>query len=245
MSQYDLIPDEVYESLPEESAERFVVLVRTAQTNLQRMMDNSNSNDFAGELRCQFMAVIQGSAEALGIDGLGNETPSFDYADYTRFQVLVSGIVARVRLNSGAFAIPHSVELGRITKAKIRQEVDQLRTYIDGLDISDAKKQSMNDKLDDLLVELEKRRLSFARVMTIAASVMAVIGGSATAIARAPEIPNGINFIIALIGQDKEKEDAEKARLAPPPLQLEAKKTAPNANPFGGFADDLDDDVPF
>jgi hypothetical protein len=243
MSSYDLIPEEVYANLPEEAAEKFVVLVRTAQANLQRMMDDTNSGDFAGELRSQFMATIQGTADALGIEGLGNETPSMNYSDYHRFQIIVTGMVAKVRLLGNSLSMPDSVELGRVTKAKICQEVDQLRTYIDALEVPDAKKKAMNDKLDDLLHELSKRRLSFARVMAVAASVMTVVGGSASAIAAAPKIPSGISFIISLIGQDKEIEDSEKARLSPPQLRIEQKTPAPVGK--GAFADDLDDDVPF
>ncbi len=243
MSSYDLIPEEVYENLPEEAADKFVVLVRTAQANLQRMMDDSNSNDFAGELRSQFMAIIQGTADALGIEGLEKETPSMDYGDYNRFQIIVTGIVAKVRLLGNSLSMPDSVELGRVTKAKIHQEVDQLRLYIAALDVTDAKKEAMNDKLDDFLHELSKRRLSFARTMAVAASIMGIVGGSAGAIAAAPKIPSGISFIISLIGQDKEIEDREKARLSPPQLKIEHKAPAP-AN-RGGFADDLDDDVPF
>lgn len=243
MSSYDLIPEEVYENLPEEAADKFVILVSTAQANLQRMLDDSNSNDFAGELRSQFMAIIQGTADALGIEGLAAETPSMDYSDYNRFQIIVTGIVAKVRLLRRSLSMPDSVELGRVTKAKIQLEVDQLRTYIAALDVTDAKKQAMNDKLDDLLHELSKQRLSFARVMAVAASIMGVVGGSAGAIAAAPKIPAGISFIISLIGQDKEIEDRERARLSPPQLKIEQK--TPARVERGDFGDDLDDDVPF
>lgn len=75
MSNYDLIPEEVYQSLPDEAADKFVILVRTAQAYLQRMLDDSNSNEFSNELPSQFMAIIQGTADDLGIEGLENEPP--------------------------------------------------------------------------------------------------------------------------------------------------------------------------
>ena len=243
MPSYDLIPEEVYENLPEEAADKFVTLVRTAQTNLQRMMDNSDSDEFAGELRSQFMAIIQNTADALGVEGLANETPSMNYSDYNRFQIIVTGIVARVRLLENSLSMPHSVELGTVTKAKIRQEVDHLRTYVAALDVTDAKKQAMNEKLDDLLRELDKRRLSFARVMAVTASIMTVVGASASTIAAAPKIPSGLSFIISLIGHDKEIEDRERARLSPPQLKIEHRIPTPVRR--GGFADNFDDDVPF
>lgn len=253
MSAYDLIPEETYENLPEEDADKFVLLVRTAQANLQRMLDDSNAREFSDELRSQFMATIQGIAEALGAAGLSEIRPSAEYGDYTHFQVLLAGILARTRLRSDLIAKPHSVELGRVTRAKIRQEVDQLRAYIEEADLTPAKRTALNDKLDELLVELDHRRLSFAKTMAIAASIMGTIGGTAGAIAAAPKIPTGVSFIISLIGQDKEHEDAEIARLAPPPLAISSSKSTPPSRGFatggfgsgGGFADDLDDDVPF
>ncbi|EZP57280.1 hypothetical protein [Sphingomonas sp. RIT328] len=250
MSAYDLIPEETYANLPEEDADKFVTLVRTAQSNLQRMLDDSNARDFSDELRSQFMATIQGIAEALGVTGLSEIRPTIEYGDYTRFQVILAGIVAKTRLRSDVLAKPHSVALGRVTRAKIRQEVEQLRTYVDEADLTPAKRAALNDKLDELLAELEHRRLSFAKTMAIAASIMGTIGGTAGAIAASPKIPAGISFIISLVGQDKEQEDAEIARLAPPPLAIAAPKQAPSST--GGYGggygfshEDLDDDVPF
>jgi hypothetical protein len=252
MSAYDLIPEETYENLPEEDADKFVLLVRTAQANLQRMLDNSSAREFSDELQSQFMATIQGIAEALGISGLSEIRPSTQYGDYTHFQVVVAGILARTCLRSDLLAKPHSVELGRVTRAKIRQEVEQLRTYIEDADLTPAKRATLNDKLDELLVELDHRRLSFAKTMAIAASIMGTIGATAGAIAAAPKIPAGIGFIISLVGQDKEQEDAEIARLAPPPLAITARPAATKGGFQGGgfgqgsgFSDDLDDDVPF
>jgi hypothetical protein len=189
------------------------------------------------------MAVIVGTADALGVTGLPSTHPTFEYSEYQTFQVHLAGIVAKVRLQKNLVAKPHSVELGHVSRAKIRQEVDQLRTYIASADLTDAKRTALNDKLDELLIELDHRRLSFARTMAIAASIMGVVGGSAGAIAAAPKIPAGIAYIMGIIGQDKDKEDLEVKRLAPPPRAIPA--PAARVVPFGGFADDLDDDVPF
>lgn len=243
MSTYDLIPDEIYDTLPEEDVDRFVILVRTAQANLQRMLDNSSSSDFSDELRDQFVATIKGCAEALGVDGLGDLTPTSRYSDYAQFQVRLAGIVARTRLRGNLLSKPHSVELGNVTRAKIRQEIEQLRVYIGQTDLSDKKQAALNDKLDELLVELDHRRLSFARTMAIAASIMGTVGGTAGAIAAAPKIPAGVSYILSLVGQDKATEEAERERLAPPPLAIAGPKDQP-AQGFG-FDDDLDDDVPF
>ena len=103
----------------------------------------------------------------------------------------------------------------------------------------------MRDKLEELETELTKQRLSFARTMAIAASIMTIVGGGTAALANSPKAAETIMMIIRLVGDDKEKEEQERLRLAPPPKAL-PDFSKPSANPtFGEFADDLDDDVPF
>jgi hypothetical protein len=70
VSEYDLIPESIYENLPQDDHEKFVVLVREAQSNLARLLDDRNSNEFADEIRSQFVSTVAGIAEALGVLGL-------------------------------------------------------------------------------------------------------------------------------------------------------------------------------
>lgn len=247
MSSYDLIPEEAYENLPQDPHDKFATIVRIAQANLARLLDDGNSRDFSDELRAQFISSITGAAEALGIEGLPDLPEDVtDYRAYTNFQVRLAGIVAKVRLQSKLVSRPHSVELGRINKAKIRQEVEQLRFNIKESDLPESKKQALLDKLDEFDVELEKQRLSFAKTMAIAASIMTAIGGGTAALANAPKAAETIVTIIRLIGEDKELEEAERERLSPPP------KALPDHSPRSGapkatvaFGDDLEDDIPF
>lgn len=242
MSLYELIPDEAYDNAPDEDADQFVYLARIAQTNLQRMLDDSQSRDFESELRSHFMATVSSQAEALGIGELPVVQPPTSEGEYTRYQIVLSGLLAKARLRGRIIGKPHSVQLGKITREKIRQEIEQLKVYVAEADLTDAKRSALTDKLDDLLTELQHTRMSFARTMAIAASIMGVVGGSAGAIAAAPKIPAGVSYIISLIGLDKEREDAEIARLAAPIKAITSYVEPARA---GGFSDDLDDDVPF
>jgi hypothetical protein len=247
MSEYDLIPEETYEALPQEANDKFAVLVRVAQTNLGRLLDQSSSGDFSTEIRAQFISIITGIADALGVEGLpdlGHDVTNYD--KYQMFQVHLAGVVARVRLQGQLVAKPHSVELGRVTKARIQQEIDQLRLSIKQSDLEDKKKTALFDKLDDLEDELSKKRLSFARTMAIAASIMTIAGAGTTALANGPEAKDTITRIIGYIGADKAAEEAERLRLQPPPKAL-PDHTEPQVKPQprGFFSDDLDDDVPF
>lgn len=245
MSEYDLIPEDAYANLPQDPNDKFAVLVRVAQTNLARLLDQSGSSDFSTEIRSQFISIIGGIAEALGIEGLpqiGNDLAAYD--KYQMFQVYLAGVVAKVRLQGQLVARPFSVELGRISKAKIQQEIDQLRQSIDGSDLSDKKKSALRDKLDDLQTELEKQRLSFARAMAIAASIMTIVGGGAAALANAPKAAETVITIIRIVGEDKDKEEQGRLRLMPPPMAL-LDYTSSLAQGKPSAFDMAFDDVPF
>jgi hypothetical protein len=245
MSEYDLIPDETYDNLPSDASEKFTVLVRVAQSNLARLLDQSNSSDFAAEVRSQFMSIVGGIAEALGIEGL----PILDddlanYSKYQTFQVYLAGIVARTRLQGQLVARPDSVQLGRVTRAKIQQDIDQLRYSISNSDIEKNKKDTLRDKLGELETELARQRLSFARTMAITASIMAIIGSGTAALANAPKAKETIVHILQLIGEDKAKEEEERLRLAPPPKALPDYRTG-SPQPKDSVLGDLDDEIPF
>lgn len=247
MSEFELIPEEVYENLPQDPHEKFASIVRVAQSNLARLLDTPSSRDFYDEIRAQFISAISGVAEALGIDGLPPiDDDITEYRSYANFQIRLAGIVARVRLQSNLVSRPHSVELGRITRARIKQEIDQLRKYIEYSDIPQEKRESLAVKLDEFEKELEARRMSFARVMAISASIMTIIGAGTTALANSPKAADAIIRIIHWVGEDKEKEESERLRLMPPPKALpDFTKSAQWKQRPVSFADEADDDIPF
>jgi hypothetical protein len=245
MSEYDLIPENTYDSLPQDDHEKFVILVREAQANLARLLDQQASNEFADEIRSQFVSTIIGIAETLGVMGLPDISDDIsNYKKYQMFQVYLAGVVAKVRLQSQLVSRPFSVQLGRVTRAKIQQEIDQLRHSIGDSVLPETKRKALLDKLDELEIELSLQRVSFARTMAIAASIMTIVGGGTATLANFPKAAETIVGIIRLIGEDKANEEAERLRLMPPPKALpdytKSKASRPSA-----FDSDLDDDVPF
>lgn len=245
MSEYDLIPETIYENLPQDDHEKFVILVREAQANLARLLDDRSSNEFADEIRSQFVSTISGVAEALGVLGLPDISDDItNYKKYQTFQVYLASIVAKVRLQSQLVSRPYSVALGRITRAKIQQEIDQLRHSIGDSVLPETKQKALLDKLAELEIELSQQRLSFARTMAIAASIMTIVGGGTAALANFPKAAETVAGIIRLIGEDKANEEAERLRLMPPPKALPNHTKSNIARP-SAFDSDLDDDVPF
>lgn len=260
--QNELLPEEAYLDLPPENDRKFVQLMSLAQANLAGFLSGTGSSEYdseyAWELRTQFMEIGRALADEFGLPGLPDPDEEYNNADarYSDFLRKLSGIFARVRARHGTpTAQPDSVKLGHKTKAWLRQEIEQLRVYINDSEIPASKKSALIDKLEDMLAELDKQRLSFARTMAIAASIAGILGGGTTTIVQAPKVYEMINHLIARIGEDKAREDAELLRIEgpakalPPPTQQRLPLGAPPA--AGGYAakpsrpEDFDDDVPF
>lgn len=267
MSDYDLIPQEAYEDLPADPNDQFSKLVAIAQSNMSRLMDNSNSGDFVSELRSQFIFTISSIADELGIEGLPKVEPAkSDYDSYVSFQIYLSGVVARVRLQGKLVARPHSVELGRINKAKIQNQLNKLRDFISASDLSEDKKDALMKKIAKLQAELDKQRVGFGRVMEVMAAIAPYAVAAPGFIADMPEAKEVIMNVISLVGQDKEIEETERLRLAPPVKQIphfSADNGPADNSPWGGAqvtqarwitkgstgdawaGSETDDDIPF
>ena len=245
---YELIPDSIYDDLPDDPHDKFVVLAKTAHANVSRLVNDDSSGHFVEEVRLQFVETVRAIAEALGIPGLPapSEMSNLNsYEEYRLFSTRLAGLLAKSRLQSSNVARPYSVQLGKVNKAKIRQEAEQLRIFIENSDLEVKRKEAVLSHLDRLLKELEKKRLSFAKVATIAAAIATTINQSASAVTTFPEVREVIGTILSKIGEDKEKEDAERERLAPPPAKLpppesETKWASAKTNSY----DDVDD-IPF
>lgn len=247
MSSYDLIPAEAYENLPPEPNDQFVTLVTIAQANLGRLLDSSDSGDYVTELRSQYISTVASIAETLGVTGLPSitEVNLADYGQYRKFQVFLSGVMAKVRLRGNLVARPFSVELGRVSKARIQQQIDYLRISIENSDLTEAKKKALQQKLGEFEEELAKQRLGFARTLAITASLMAISGGATTTVTNLPELYDMVTTVVRLIGDDKESEELERLRLAPPTKALPNFSKVADATRPAAFDDDLNEDVPF
>jgi hypothetical protein len=120
-----------------------------------------------------------------------------------------------------------------------------LRFSFSESDLPEKKRSALREKLDDLDEELGKKRLSFARTMAIAASIMTIVGGGAAALANAPKATEMVMTIVRLISEDKEKEEQERLRLLPPVKALPDYSRPQGKDSPAGFDDSSDDDVPF
>jgi hypothetical protein len=249
---YSLLEFDDYDRAPAEPHRKFAVLEQTARRRMNEIMDNTQSGDLSTELRNQYTTLMIAAARALGIPGVSYPEGDFrnEWEEYQAFSVSVQGVVAQIMLNEQLVGGTHSVQLATETKAKIEGQVSILRGLIENSDMPANRRSKLISQLDKFAAELNRPRLNYAAIAVVATAFLAGIQGVTSTLADAPNAYQTVGTILKWIGQDKEAEERERERLGTPsPVLLAPPKPVPKpkaaSQSFGGFADDLDDDVPF
>lgn len=227
---HELVSADQFEELPEDDEQCFVELEAICGRKMVHMLEEDRrSDDYYAEVRAQYMAAIYSAARQCGVPNIPNPHVSDQfkiYEFYSTFTLAVRDEVTRIRLQNRQMRGRFSVQLTQNTRTKIRHYIDRLRDAIRRSDLPDAKRATLQTRLNDLEDELRQRRLGFGKAMVILSAVMV---GLASATTVAAEGPAAITHIMRLIGLDKESEEAALSRLAPSPKALPALPQKPVA----------------
>jgi len=220
---YEIISAQDFDNLPEDDEQCFVEFEAICRRNMTQMLEeDQRSGDFYVSVRAHYMAAVYSVAQQCGIPNLPDPHVSEQretWKFYSTFALAVQGEVARIRIQNRRARGRLSVQITDNTRTKIQHYIDRLRDTIQQSDLSEAMKQALKAKLNELEDELGQRRLSFGKAMALL-SVVVVGLSSVTTIAA--EGPSAVMHIMRLIGIDKESEEAALSRLAESPKALPA-----------------------
>lgn len=251
MSILEFVNQDELDDLDEDPRIAFMQLVNAAQRSLAAKVENLDpENQYewqkVEDLRYSFMNVVVASAKRFEIEPFYSmEVPqysNFRDADHRQFKSDLDHYLTQLILDNSLRSKKDSVEVLPKTK-------DQLRTYLSGLkqcvengNMSDAKREALLKKLDAFEAELEKRRLSMLAVARFAYLILSVPG---TVWASVDITHKLTTSIMQTVAEAKVAEDETKQlpNVAAPKALIAPRKPAPARN--SGFADDLDDDIPF
>lgn len=165
-------------------------------------------------------------------------------SQYNDFLASVTFQTTKLSLRAHSGTDHETVRLANMTRGKIELQIRRLRDMVINSDLPDYRRDGLVAKLNELTVELARPRVRFAVVMGVIAAVSVVVGEATSFLADAP---SALMTISMLIGQDKEREEAETLRLEGPPVVRrlaapdDGKRPAGPAFEPGG----MDDDIPF
>ena len=259
MTILNFVTQDELDDLPEDPSTAFMMLVNHAQRRLAEQTRNLDPEERyqweqRDDIRHSFMNVVVASAKRLEIEPFASmaipRLDGFQDKDHKQFKSDLDHYVTQLMLDNSIRTKHDSVAILPKSKDRIRSHVHALRTCIEQANMTPAKREALAKKLDAFEVELEKRRLSMLAVTRVAMEILALPGGVWASAELAPKL---ITNIMQTVAESKAAEN-ETRQLPPaaPPKALSAPR-APEPEPQktggfgsgGGFADDLDDDVPF
>ncbi len=243
--------NEDYDDLPADDGEAFAKLEAISRDRLYET-GRDRDGDIPFEDMLRYMNEISALADQFEITEISYDAqPEGHYShEFARFTRAVDYRLAQIRVRLSRRNQRNSVAITGPTREKIQHHLERLKEEVGAASIPDKRKQALLDKIAEFEAELTKRRVNLAAVMTVIALVSSVIHDNAETLVEGPKI---VQAISALFGAAKTEEDEATPKLpksepfkaipdmrpAPPPTQVAS------AGFGGGFADDLDDDVPF
>jgi hypothetical protein len=242
---HDLISAEEFDNLPDDPEQCFVEFEATCRRNMNKMCEGEQDREYCLLVEKQYMFAVYAVAQECGVASLPEPDirSNNHYESFNQFLLNAQSEVARIRVRGRRSLNSLSVQLRENTRTKIQHYVLRLREIIDKSTLPNHRKTVLHGKLNELMAELEKRRLNFGKTMLMLSVVLSGLGAASNATTIAAEGQAAVGHILGLIGTDKESEQAAVSRLAPPQKALPAPEKKPM--PRSMKTDLLDDDIPF
>jgi hypothetical protein len=253
MSILNFVKQDQLDNLDDDPRKAFMEIVNYAQRSLDGKISNIREDDQeswrrAEDIRHSFMNVIVASSKRYEIEPFASmNVPRInDSLNFGQFKADLDHYVTQLVLDNSAQTRRDSVTILPSSKDKIRTYIRALRDCIENANMVETKRSSLLDRLDELEKELEKRRANMLLVAKLAFEVLAIPGGTWASYEIATKL---ITNISQTVEESREAEQANKPMISAiktvpalsPPRQPEQQRRGYG----GGFADDLDDDVPF
>jgi hypothetical protein len=255
MSILNFVSQDELDDLDEDPRIAFSTLVAHAQRRLSERtaaLDPRDEGEWEEreELRHSFMNVVIAAAKRFGIEPFAStEVPRLsDFkrsVDYREFRADLDHYVTQLVIDTSVRAKHDSVAILPDTKERIRTYVRALRECIEKASITDSKRDSLLNKLDQFEIEVEKRRLNILAVARVAFELFAIPG----AVWASAEVANKLITNVMQVVAEAKSAEAETRKFDPsaPPKALSPprEKEAISARPILTGTNAIDDDIPF
>lgn len=227
----------------------FVRLERKFREMLEGNLERSDNGNTYNHYLIEYMNHTLAAANALGLDILEffavpdpNDTSNLTDT-YNHFRQVVDGYTVRVHIRNIRVGPATSLPLDEHEKKHIRAYVLKIKEIVDASALEIGKKEALMNRLNAFLAEVDKDRTSKQRFQDF---VVSVAKTTADATEELEPAWKWVRLIAAIFGV---RQDAENAKLPPPPKRIERPKqqqiAPPAAKRNGTPRADMDDDIPF
>jgi hypothetical protein len=237
---------EIYEDLPEDSEEAFLVLEAQFRQECEAAVKASGEDGDTRIYHTEYIAQVLGAISELGLETeFSSEVPKIenvDYSTYTNFSKDVKNYRTRLGIRFARRRQGYSVQLDTKTKQILGHHIGQMREIFTKLEIEEKHREDLFKRLNDLQEEVDRNRTRYDSLAALSIETAGVIGQTVEK-SRLLEIMDAIARV--LWGARKEQ---DQRRLPPPqrPKQIEPPRIQePAPKKVGKVRQDMDDEIPF
>lgn len=215
MIPYSLIPDDVYNNLPDDVDSKFRVLVEraTREYYLRLSIPPEESRFTEVQWRAQYVNEVAEIARELDVTGLMSAEQAMSSKDHlASWQAQLARLLTRIKLRQGQISATETVALTIVTRDKLRVSLEELRAKVNASTLSEALKSSLHVKIDAVEAELDKQRSRLAPFL-ILTGTLTLFATSVGALADLSGAVTNAKEAMTWIKQDKADEIKEEQRL--------------------------------
>lgn len=229
-----LIPDHAFHNLPKSPEEKILKLIEIAEFYYNKGRVGLSRDLLPKQL--DFANELGALARELGFGNFPILPPKHSEIQFSTFMAELSGFRAVLRLRSATdgsnsnMLVGSDVSIGKASSLKIKLALDQIRVLVENSELPNSKKDSLIRKIDDLLAEVDRKKLSFVQVLTAMAAIASVCGGSTTALAYAPKAQETILNVLRWFDEEHEAAQEEQRLLSAPLKALPAPSNTSDAS---------------
>lgn len=241
--------EDPFANLPEDPDLKFVVLEKIERQRLAAALEDAELEWFVRSNQFDYMNAVHACADALGISVLADypilltNDARFE-ENYATFSAHVKRVVLAIQLNKPFPTPEYSVAVSDEARVAIRHLIDEIKKIIDGLRLTEIKKNSLLHHLNEFAADVDRIRTRFDIAMRMTLAVVSTANECVEEIEppQAKLLRRLVEKIGDLLGTEKSKEDAralppgaERVKLPGAPKMI----TGPKEEPVVEFGDEI------
>jgi hypothetical protein len=232
--------------LPPDDDEAFLAFEDDARQTYEQCIQNAHHEEPWAPFRLVYMTHVRAAAEEFGVESIAamEVLPPITSEEFDQFQHEVLTATTRLKFRVARRLRNELIEPNTSDREKIKFRVRQLRDQIDESALSQAQKDALNSKLNELEQLFQGKVVNRAAVLVVLAAVATLITQAQGIVLKGPEtvvaVMDTINIVIG-----KEEERRLLLERYRKPLAIEDNSKPQTRSAREEFAADLDDEIPF
>lgn len=238
-----MITDDDLENIPDDPEYAFVVLEEKLRSRTADALDDPNGNAQQYHM-LTYITKTLALKDGLDLSILSDwSVPARDadiFSAYSEFSQEVDRYTTLIRVRRARRIKKYSIPLDGTAKAKLRHWLNQIKEFVDKLDVSEDRRQSLYNKISALDADINRNRTP---IEAFASLWLGFCDKTGEGFEKLEPVRKWVDSIAELLGKLQGDEEKKNPQLPPPSHNKQIEP--PKRQITNVKKDDLDDEIPF